>query len=211
MDDTSPNNIDKLDVGPLRDEREKMFKPLPWEANEALDPSGSSPKPDLIPIVPVPEDAPPLDYRHPDLGEPTTVYKYLDEGRRLLGYVYRWDFTNADGEPDKEFRPITFCELEDDRREWRSKGFPEPRPLYGLDLLAARPDAEVILVEGEKTADAGQQLLPDKVVVTWPGGTKSVSKVDFSPLGGRTVTILPDNDEPGVIRARTTCIGRYFC
>jgi uncharacterized protein (DUF927 family) len=69
--------------------------------------------------------------------------------------------------------------------------------LYGLDQLAARPNAPVILVEGEKTADAAQELLPGHVVVTWPGGSKAVGKVDWSPLAGRAVTLWPDADNEG--------------
>ena len=39
--------------------------------------------------------------------------------------------------------------------------FPEPRPLYGLDRLAAKPAATVLLVEGEKCADAGHEELAE--------------------------------------------------
>jgi putative DNA primase/helicase len=63
--------------------------------------------------------------------------------------------------------------------------------------VAARLQAPVLVVEGEKTADRGQQLLPDFVVVTWPGGSNAVEKVDWSPLAGRVVTLWHDADVAG--------------
>ena len=48
-----------------------------------------------------------------------------------------------------------------------------PRPLYGLDRLAARPDAPVIVCEGEKAADAAERLFPEYVAVTSPNGAGS--------------------------------------
>jgi signal transduction histidine kinase len=56
------------------------------------------------------------------------------------------------------------------------------RPLYGLDRLAANPAAPVVVVEGEKAAEAAQAALPRMVVVTWPGGTNGVRWADFGPL-----------------------------
>jgi hypothetical protein len=75
-------------------------------------------------------------------------------------------------------------------------GFPAPRPLYGLNELAARPKAPVIVaVEGEKTCNAGRRLLPGYVVLTWPGGSNSIAHVDWRPLIGRDVLLLLDNDD----------------
>ena len=85
--------------------------------------------------------------------------------------------------------------------QWRWMSFPKPRPLYGLDKLAENPNALVMLVEGEKAADAAQELfianglpMQDLVVVTWPGGGKAVKHVDWSPLAGRAVALWPDAD-----------------
>jgi hypothetical protein len=73
-----------------------------------------------------------------------------------------------------------------------------PRPLYNLHLLARRPDAPVIICEGEKASDAAAFLFPDYVCVTWPAGSGAVDATDFSPLKGRKVIIWPDNDSPGL-------------
>jgi putative DNA primase/helicase len=55
----------------------------------------------------------------------------------------------------------------------------------------------VARVEGEKTADATQRLLPSMVATTWPGGSNAYRHVDFTPLRGRKVVCVPDADEPG--------------
>ncbi|HWT29371.1 MAG TPA: VapE domain-containing protein [Methylophilaceae bacterium] len=86
-----------------------------------------------------------------------------------------------------------------DAGEWWGAGFPDPRPLFGLDLLAARPDAPVMVVEGEKTAKAARSLIGHAyVVVTWPGGTNAWQKADWTPLHGRKALFFPDADAPGV-------------
>ena len=73
-----------------------------------------------------------------------------------------------------------------------------PRPLYGLDRLAACLEAAVILCEGEKAADAAAELFPEHVAVTSPGGSKAAGKANWSALAQRRVTIWPDADEPGL-------------
>jgi putative DNA primase/helicase len=145
-------------------------------------------------IMPVPTNAPPQPKSHFELGDPTGSWRYVNEQGQLLGYIKRFD--KEDGK--KEFRPLTLCINPFTKRyEWRWKGFPEPRPLYGLDLMASRPDAEVVFCEGEKSADAARNLLPGCVVTTTMHGAESPAKTDFSPLAGRTVAIWPDNDQPG--------------
>ena len=57
----------------------------------------------------------------------------------------------------------------------------------------AAPSATVLIVEGEKCADAGAEL-PDLVCVSWPGGGKAVDKTDLYPLAGRKVILWPDCD-----------------
>ena len=85
----------------------------------------------------------------------------------------------------------------EERREWRSKGFPDPRPLFGLDRLAARPDALVIIVEGEKAADAASRRFPDHVAMSPPNGSNAARRADWSPLSGRRIIIWPDADKAG--------------
>lgn len=149
------------------------------------------------PIVPVPAGAPEMKFKHPKLGEPTKSWPYRDADGQLVGYVCRWDFLDAEGRPAKEILPVTFCDLGNGKRGWRSKGIPAPRPLYGLPALLANPDSIVLICEGEKTRDAARDLFPDAVATTPAHGAKSPHLTDFGPLAGRTVIIVPDFDEPG--------------
>jgi hypothetical protein len=157
-------------------------------------PTKGNPSEEWQPILPVPENAPAPNFKHPAHGVPVTSWTYLDGQGRMMGYVNRYE--PAQGR--KEIIPLTYCQGPEGSLQWRWKSFPAPRPLYGLDRLeAADQDAAVMLVEGEKSADAAQHLLPDHVCMTWPGGSKAVAKADFSPLAGRRVTIWPDADKPG--------------
>lgn len=145
------------------------------------------------PRAPIPADAPPPPERHPRFGKPSATWTYRDECGRVLFHVCRFD--HKDG--SKEFGPLTF-----DGTAWKWKAPPAPRPLYGLDRLAARPDAPVIVCEGEKAADAAQRLLPAAVAVCSPNGAQAATRADWSPLAGRRVLLWPDADEPGERYAR---------
>ena len=83
------------------------------------------------------------------------------------------------------------------RRDPFSCEWPAPRPLYGIHHLVARPEAPVLVVEGEGTADAAAALFPEQVVISWVNGTNAIAKTDWSPLAGRSVTLWPDADAPG--------------
>lgn len=144
-----------------------------------------------VPIFPVPDSAPVHPVAHLKRGFPERTWAYRGSGGELLGVVMR--FKTSDG--GKEVLPMVWARNSDTGvEEWRWMAFPEPRPLYGLDRLAARPDAPVMLVEGEKCADAGHSELPELVVVSWPGGGKADGKVDWSPLAGRKVITWADAD-----------------
>jgi putative DNA primase/helicase len=81
--------------------------------------------------------------------------------------------------------------------KWLWKAPPAPRPLYGKRQLALKPNAPVLVVEGEKTADAAALLYPSAVVVTWPSGCKAIDRADWSPLAGRRCVLWPDADDVG--------------
>ncbi|MFZ0409262.1 MAG: primase-helicase zinc-binding domain-containing protein, partial [Cyanobium sp.] len=84
------------------------------------------------------------------------------------------------------------------RRDAFACDWPAPRPLYGLPGLGQRPEAPVLVVEGEGTADAAARLFPDHVVLSWANGSKAIAKADWTPLAGRSVTLWPDADAAGV-------------
>lgn len=94
--------------------------------------------------------------------------------------------------PAKRIRPLWW-----DGAQWLWKAPPAPRPLYGTQQLAANPSSPVLVVEGEKTADAAALLYPSAVAVTWPSGCKAIDKADWSPLAGRRCVLWPDADAVG--------------
>ena len=143
-----------------------------------------------VPILPVPADAPALPAAHVKRGRPERTWAYRDPEGRVIGHVYR--FRTSDG--GKEILPLVWARSADTGRlEWRWMQWAEPRPLYGLDRL--RPGQTVLLVEGEKCADVGHEMLAQHFdVLTWSGGGNAVSKADWSALSGRQVLIWPDCD-----------------
>jgi putative DNA primase/helicase len=146
-------------------------------------------------VMPVPTDTPVPPAKHFRLGKPSARWPYTDATGAVLGYVLRFDTPGG----EKQFRPLTLWQPSGGGKpEWRWESWPAPRPLYGLCALANRPNAPVIVVEGEKAADAAMQLLASYVVVTSPNGSKSASKADWSLLHGRAVTLWPDADTAGL-------------
>jgi putative DNA primase/helicase len=143
-------------------------------------------------VLPVLCDAPHPPVSHHRFGTPTATWTYANADRALLFYVARFD---APGEP-KQFLPLSLWRSAKGLT-WRWKAVPAPRPIYGLDQLAGRPDAPVLISEGEKSCEAARFIFDDHVVVTSPGGSGAADKADWTPLAGRKVTIWPDNDEPG--------------
>lgn len=140
--------------------------------------------------------------RHGSKGVPARMWEYRDASGALLFLACRFD--KPDG--GKDVQPYSCTAA----GKWVWQAPQQPRPLYGLPELAARPDAPVVVVEGEKAADAARVLFPDHVAVTWPGGTNAVALADWRPLAGRQVAVWPDNDDAGrkaavaVVKAATS-------
>ena len=127
------------------------------------------------------------------MGASHARWAYHDAKGQLLFYVCRRN-TPTPSDPDaKEFRCLSYW----DNKGWDWKHPPKPRPLYGLNRLAQRPGATVLICEGEKAADAASRIFSDHVGIAWPGGANAVGMVDWLPLAGREVTIWPDNDAAG--------------
>lgn len=93
--------------------------------------------------------------------------------------------------PGKKIRPLSWS---GSRWEWKAP--PAPRPLLNLAQLRSRTGT-VLIVEGEKAADAAALLYPRAIVTTWPSGCKAIDKADWSPLTGRRVILWPDADAVG--------------
>ncbi|MGZ5779889.1 MAG: phage/plasmid primase, P4 family, partial [Burkholderiaceae bacterium] len=154
----------------------------------------SAAQPEYEVIMPIPDDQlrrrP--TYFGKELGTPVSTWEYRNAAGQSLCYVNRFNIASG-----KTFLPQTFWKDSTGWGQWANKAPPVPRPAYGLNRLAARPDAIVLFNEGEKSADAAQRLFPEFVAVTTINGSKSPEKTDFTPFAGRKVYIAPDNDKAG--------------
>jgi hypothetical protein len=119
-------------------------------------------------------------------GEPAKQWPYHDAIGKVAGYVCRWNLGNG-----KEIRPVSLTQ-----DGWVLASPLSPRPLFSLPALAADSASVVYVVEGEKKVDALTSL--GFLGTTSMGGAKAAQQSDWSVLAGRSVVILPDNDEPGV-------------
>jgi len=142
-------------------------------------------------ISPIPDNACPFGINLWG-NSPDATWTYRDMEGRALGVECRW-LVNG----EKEIRFATLCRHIDGREAWRLKHLPAPRPIFGLDRLAAKPDAPVLVVEGPKKCEPAERTFPDYVAIAWPAGANSVHLVDWSPLKNRRVLIWPDNDDTG--------------
>ena len=123
---------------------------------------------------------------------PTDTYMYKTRDNKLVGIVARYETGGK-----KSFMQFTVWQTQQGTMHWYSKGIQEDRPLFELPWLINQPEAPVIITEGEKCAIIAARTFTDYVCITSLGGSGAISKTDFSPLAGRDVIIMPDNDAPG--------------
>lgn len=156
-----------------------------------------------VPVYPVPADAPRwlpgvrgkvwnLKRERWWNVEPERADAYLSADGALMGYVLRVRMDDGKITP-----AVTWCIGPRGEARWCLQPFPEPRPLCGLEALAGKPDAPVLIVEGEKCRAASAGALPMYACATWMGGSHGVGKADWSLLEGRDVVLWPDADKPG--------------
>ena len=129
-------------------------------------------------ISPTPADAPfpPPLYNPKYQCTASGCWAYRDAAGAILSCELRFD--TADG---KVFQSVTWNRrIEDGYLWWGPRAVPRPPewPLYGLDRLAARPGAPVIICEGEKSADAAEKIFVDHVAMTSMKGAGSALKSD---------------------------------
>jgi 5S rRNA maturation endonuclease (ribonuclease M5) len=124
---------------------------------------------------------------HDALGPNTGKWDYRSADGELLACVYRYNTPEG-----KQYRPWDVAS--------RAMRMPDPRPLYNLPAVAGADT--VVLVEGEKCADA---LMHTGVVATTAmgGAATAINKTDWFPLAGKTVIVWPDHDEAGARYADT--------
>jgi hypothetical protein len=171
-----------------------MFDPI--DPGEPMQPNAEK----WQPLTP-PAEAGRADLHHPKLGDPSRIWAYRDKAAQLEGYICRFETTGANGTPSKTFLPRRWGKLVRNgiaRAGWNWKGWGvASRPLYGLCELLVRPDAPVLIVEGEKKVEAARRLFPEYVAVSPMNGAKSPHKSDWTPVAGHPCFVWPDNDGPG--------------
>jgi len=166
-----------------------------------------APKLEWKPIVPVPNGVKDpdltnkyLNYMLKDGWQETGRYAYRDATGNLKGYVVRVEKEREDGEKnDKRPLPLAWCENEKlGITCWKAQAFDkENKTPYGVEKLAQDTSKPILVVEGEKTADAAQKRLPGYHVLAWIGGAGNVGLTNWEPLVGKTVVMWPDNDKAG--------------
>jgi hypothetical protein len=129
---------------------------------------------------------------HPYRGEPQSLY-YYDTPNGIWAITCRFE----DGFGKAVLPYSLWLNPQTGKDRWCWKCPPGPRPLYRLGYLIEREDPTVFMVEGEKTAEAAWRKY-GLLATTWLGGASAVAKTDFSPLKGRDVTLVADNDRPGI-------------
>lgn len=133
----------------------------------------------------------------------TRYWTYRDAEGQTIGYVVRFEFMDQ-GKLKKDTIPMRCI---DGRWTWKGwKG--ETPPIYGIEHMKRRPNAPLLIVEGEKSCDAARILFPERLCLSWQGGSKKVKQVDWRPVIDHIlanlntpdfdVVIWGDADEPGV-------------
>jgi hypothetical protein len=118
---------------------------------------------------------------------------YRDAGGEEIFRVLRIDYRTPDGSREKSYRP---CHKGSDGR-WHLTRPDGLLPLYNLPAILAAPRGAVVTVlEGEKCADIAIALGLPHVTASAHGAQASWLS-DWSPLAGRIVAVLPDEDERG--------------
>jgi uncharacterized repeat protein (TIGR04076 family) len=126
-------------------------------------------------------------------GSSVTPWACHDAEGREAFRVLRIDHLDADGTKAKTYRP---CHQAEDGR-WRLSKPGGLLPLYRLPaVLAVPPGGIVAVLEGEKCADLGAGLGLAHAT-TSAHGAKAPWLSDWSPLAGRQVAILSDEDNDG--------------
>jgi hypothetical protein len=167
------------------------------------------------PIVPIPND---IDF--PDISRNNylnfmlkdgyrlaSIHDYRDICGKLKGHVVRFEKEieyNGETQTIKSTLPLSYCMNEKGKTYWRWKAFEtKNKSPYGIEKLDHDPSKPILIVEGEKTADSAQKMLPEYNVLTWSGGASNVNKTNWQCLGGKEITIWPDFDESGRKAAAT--------
>jgi hypothetical protein len=129
-----------------------------------------------------------------------SVADYTGADGRTVLLIFRQDLEGG----RKRFLPV-HCYVDASDRIQLVIGFPKGQlPIWNWARLAEAPEEPILVVEGEKTAEAAQLSFPQFVVVTSPCGSGNAGLADWGLVHGRDVIIWRDNDEAGAKYAKAT-------
>jgi hypothetical protein len=138
-----------------------------------------------------------------------SVHEYRSAEGDTIQAVLRFDHPEFESH-QKEIRPVHYRGRFDGKGNVFAIGaLKAPWPLYGLDRLAQKGEAPVLVVEGEKTADVAAGLFTDHAVISWMSGAPNVGRAEFVELAGRHIILWPDNDIPGRAAMRVFAARAY--
>jgi hypothetical protein len=184
-----------LDESAALDELESQLSKTGLNIQPTADLKVHKPKKERVKSAPAPIDCHLPPDIHPDLGTPSMTWNYKTAEGQIAFSVYRFDTSKG-----KETRPLSYSP---EKQDWQWK-LPAPSlPIYHLNQITGNEDARIVVVEGEKAADAASNRFPEHVSTTSASGSSNAMKSDWSPLYGREVTLIPDADEPGIKYAMT--------
>jgi putative DNA primase/helicase len=125
-------------------------------------------------------------------GKVVASWSYLNPDRSEAFRIVRTEATAEEGQgKNKKYRPVH----QNAQGRWAVADPPGPLPLYRLPELLDHSNATVWIFEGEKVAEAAAVL--GFVATTSAHGAQAADKTDWSPLAGRDLVIVPDNDPAG--------------
>jgi predicted P-loop ATPase len=141
---------------------------------------------DRIQFAPPPKGTPMPD----QLATQSIKWRYCSLEGETLFLTTRFDVKGK-----KQFCPWSWSL----NKGWVKKIWPAPRPLYGLQYIGKNPDKPILIVEGEKAADAARKFAGRVYnVITWSGGAKAFDKSDWLPVYGKRILMWPDADDAGL-------------
>jgi uncharacterized protein (DUF927 family) len=164
------------------------------EAHQVSTTTGTEPQPYIHAVVP--------EFSEEFIGRKTkdkfkdgtlTFYRYYSSKGIPVGCVVRCD-KDINGDNVKSFAQFSYDWI---KKRWQASWSGDGKPLYNLQEITARPDVPVMVVEGEKTAEAAKLLFPEYVVTTSCMGSASPRSSNWSCLSGRDVIVARDNDLTG--------------
>ncbi len=148
------------------------------------------------------KDPSPEDVEHLIKEDTVPPLKSIGELPKTMGESKLWWYHDEHNQPrfaagrkdnhdGKKYFPVTL----QDGVAIPLPSWPDIRIFYGHEKIQAQ--GTLLVVEGEKAADAAQGLFPEIAAITWRGGAANTGTAPWESLKGKKIYLWPDNDDPG--------------